>query len=265
MKVLVYSDLHLDHGPFNPILEDGIRVDDQADLVVLAGDINNGTSGIRWGRETFPDKPVVYVMGNHEFYGGHWDRTLDKARELAIEHDVHLLENDSFKLGEITFLGASLWTDFRLFGEDRFAAFAEARARMNDFKLIKISRSAEMYWVKSKHLIPDLTSRRHRNSLEWLDSQLDGADPAKTVIISHHAPHLNSIPEEYKEDILSCCYASDLTNYMGKAKLWIHGHVHESVDYELKGTRVLSNPRGYKLRSGKDQNPGFDMCFMLDV
>lgn len=265
MKVLVYSDLHLDHGPFNPVLEDGSRVDSQADLVVLAGDTNNGLTGIRWGREAFPHKRVVYIMGNHEFYGGHWDRTLGKARELAFEHDVNLLENDALKLGEITFLGTSLWTDFRLFGEDRFAAFAEARARMNDFKQIKISRSAEMYWVKSKHLIPDLTSRRHRNSLEWLDCQLDGADPAKTVIISHHAPHLNSIPPEYKEDILSCCYASDLSRYMGRVKLWVHGHVHESVDYQLNGTRVVSNPRGYKLKSGKDQNPGFDMHFMLDV
>jgi Icc-related predicted phosphoesterase len=265
MKMLVYSDLHLDHGPFNPILENGIRVDEQADLVVLAGDINNGISGIKWGREAFPDKPILYVMGNHEFYGGHWDRTLERARELATEFDVHLLENDSLKVGEVTFLGATLWTDFRLFGEDRFAAFSEARERMNDYRQIKISRSAEMYWVKSKNLIPDLTSRRHRRSLEWMDSQLDGADPAKTVIISHHAPHLKSIPQEYKEDILSCCYASDLSRYMGKAKLWIHGHVHESVDYHLNGTRVISNPRGYRLRTGKVQNPRFEMQLLVSV
>lgn len=265
MKLLVYSDLHLDHGPFNPVLPDGNRVDDEADLVVLAGDIDNGIKGIRWARETFPNKAVVYVLGNHEFYGGHWDRTLDKARELATQHEVNLLENDSLKVGEITFLGASMWTDFRLFGEDRFTAFAEARARMNDYRQIKISRSAELYWVKSKHLIPDLTSRRHRSSLEWLDSQLDGADPQNTVIISHHAPHLNSIPPEYKEDILSCCYASDLSSYMGKAKFWIHGHVHDSVDYELHGTRVISNPRGYKLRSGKNQNLSFEKRYLVDV
>jgi len=28
-------------------------------------------------------------------------------------------------------------------------------------------------------------------------------------------------------------------------KLWVHGHIHDAVDYELENCRIVSNPRGY--------------------
>jgi hypothetical protein len=104
--------------PFSPV-EGGRRIDEHADVVVLAGDIHAGARGPGWAREAFPDKPIVYVPGNHEFYGQHWMQLLDPLREMARKHDVHFLENDAVELGGVRFLGASLWADFELFGRER--------------------------------------------------------------------------------------------------------------------------------------------------
>lgn len=270
MRLLIYSDLHLDANHFNPVLPDGSRADEHADMVVLAGDINEGTRGIHWARETFPDKGIIYVAGNHEFYSGHWTRTLDDMREAANAHDVDFLEADGLDAGGIRFLGTTLWTDFYLMdANDRSSAMKRAKAVMNDYRSIKISRTAETHYTTGQNLTPELTALRHRGSVAWLEGKLAKGDPAKTVVISHHAPSAESVPLRYKTDLLSAAYASDLGHLIGKAGLWIHGHIHSSVDYQLEGnggiTRVVCNPRGYLHKNGGYENSGFKMNFIVEV
>ena len=266
MKILVLSDLHLAHLNF-PAVHAGKRIDAQADVVVLAGDIDDGAGGFRWARETFPDKPVVMVAGNHEFYGYNWVQHLETMREAANKYDIEFLETDAIDLGSVRFLGCSLWTDFELFGADRKSdALRAAKASMMDYQYIKLTRTAEFYWVHSKLLMPALTERRHRGSVEWLEDKLKGGGaPAKTVIVTHHAPHPLSMHPRYAKDLLSASYASDLSRLMGKAGLWIHGHMHNSVDYVVDGTRVVCNPRGYQLRNGGAENGDFDPAFLVEV
>lgn len=266
MKLLVLSDLHLAHHSFSAV-HDGHRVDEEANVVVLAGDINDGVAGFRWARETFPDKPVVYVAGNHEFYGHHWVHHLDAMREAANKYDIDFLEADAIDLGGVRFLGCSLWTDFDLLGPEKNAdALRLAKSSMNDYNYIKISRTAEFYWVHSKHLIPALSIRRHCGSVQWLESKLEqGGDPAKTVIVTHHAPHAKSIPPRFAANLLSAAYASDLTRLMGKAGLWIHGHVHHSTDYCVSGTRIVANPRGYTHKNGGVENSQFNPALIVEI
>lgn len=266
MKILVLSDLHLAHLSFAP-LHDSRRIDEDADVVVLAGDIDDGVGGFRWGREAFPDKPIVYVAGNHEFYDRHWMHHLDDMREAGKKYDIEFLEADAIELGGVRFLGCSLWTDYALFGADRKSdAMRLAKSSMNDFNSIKISRTAELHWVHSKYLIPALAERRHRGSVEWLEKSLEGiGEPAKTVIVTHHAPHPQSIPARFASDLLSASYASDLSRLMGKAGLWIHGHMHTRSDYVIDGTRVVANPRGYPHKNGGMENSSFDPFFMVEV
>jgi Calcineurin-like phosphoesterase len=266
MKLLVLSDLHLSHSPYSPV-QNGQRVDEHADVVVLAGDINDGLGGFRWARETFPDKPILMVAGNHEFYGRHWTRHLDDMRDDAMTYDIEFLETDGIDLGGVRFLGCSLWTDFELFGVDKkIDAMRMARASMADYQYIKVSRTPEFYWVHSKMLIPGLSERRHRGSVEWLEKKLSkGDDPKKTVVVTHHAPHPRSIPARYANDLLSSCYASDLTRLMGQAGLWIHGHMHSSSDYCVNGTRIVCNPKGYLHSNGGQENDDFDPGLILEV
>jgi len=98
MKLLVLSDLHNEFSQFEPALSD-------ADVVILAGDIDNKARGVRWANEAFTGI-VIYVCGNHEFYGGHIDHTLRKMRDAARPH-VHVLDNQSFVWKQTRFLSAA--------------------------------------------------------------------------------------------------------------------------------------------------------------
>jgi Icc-related predicted phosphoesterase len=266
MRLLIYSDLHLEANHFSPVLPTGRRADEDADLVILAGDIAEGTRGIRWARETFSDKRTLYVCGNHEFYGGHWTRTLDDMRTVASACDVDFLEADSVDIDGIRFLGVCLWTDFCLSGaSNSVQAMQQVQATMNDYSDIQTSRAPEHFPAVGKYLTPSMTADRHKGSVAWLERQLLHSDAAKTVVVTHHAPHPQSLHKSFKDDPLSSAYASDLSRCMGNTSLWVHGHVHHSVDYQMAGTRVVSNPRGVLHQSGAFQNDHFQLDFVVGV
>ena len=235
MKILVLSDLHLE---FLPLVPD----ETAADVVVMAGDIDLGIDGLSWGRRSFPGKELVYVAGNHEFYGHDWERLNDQLREQARRHEVHFLEDGAAEIAGVRFLGTSLWTDFDLFGADRRAeAMHTARDYMTDYARITVSSQAK----GRSALTPDMVRARHLASRAWLEQRLAEAAGKKTVVVTHFLPGMRSVAERFRDDLTSAAFASDLDALMGKAALWIHGHTHDSFDYVHNGTRVVCNPRGY--------------------
>jgi Icc-related predicted phosphoesterase len=226
VKLLVLSDLHVEFAPFVP----GADASAAADVVVLAGDIHKGVLGIRWAAETFPGKPVVYVAGNHEFYGGHWERTLAEMRAEAKELGIQFLENDSIEIGGVRFLGCTLWTDFEYFrysGRDRRkgATFAAERG-MNDFYLIAAEPLHEGQWGNRGPRLSALhTVHRHQESLAWLRGELPKGDPARTVVVVHHAPRAESVAPRFGDHPLTPAFASRLPDkLLRSAALWVHGH-----------------------------------------
>ena len=111
MKLHILSDLHLEFDPFPMPSTD-------ADIVVLAGDIDLGTGGLAWAMNAIR-KPVIYVPGNHEFYFRHMNKTAIEMREIAAgSGNIHLLDNDEVIIDGVRFLGCTLWTNFELFGSD---------------------------------------------------------------------------------------------------------------------------------------------------
>ena len=76
---------------------------------------------------------------------------------------------------------------------------------------------------------------------------IDSAVAPAVVVFSHHAPSKKSAHPRYPNDYsINGCYSTDLEYLMGdRVKLWFHGHTHESFDYMVGSTRVVSNPRGY--------------------
>lgn len=269
MKLLILSDLHNDIRPMSPEV-DGRRIDAEADVVVLAGDIHEGVQAPMWARQAFPDKEIVLVAGNHEFYGRYWNRNLRKLREKSVQLGIHFLENDAVELFGVRFLGCTLWTDYCLYGEERRGeSMREALSLMTDFQRIKLDRKPgeNQEWKEFRfvRLIPQLTMRRHAQSAQWLDKELAAGDPAKTVVVTHHAPLGLSIPEHFQGDRLSPAYASDLTRLVGRSKLWIHGHIHDSLDYQFGMTRVLCNPRGYVPPSGEPMNELFRPDLVVEI
>lgn len=244
MRLRVFSDLHLEFSGFKPPPV-------EADLVILAGDIDVGASGLQWAREAFTT-PVLYVAGNHEYYGQHWDGL---RLELAAVSDarVQFLERGCVVSGGVRFLGATLWTDFALFGEGhRDLAMLAAGQRMNDYRMIHAGGP-------SGRLTPALSRQWHEDTLRWLDETLAQPFGGPTVVISHHLPHPASVEERFRRNLVSAAYASNLSALITRhaPALWIHGHSHNSFDYQVGATRVLSNPRGYPVGTGFE-NARFD-------
>jgi Icc-related predicted phosphoesterase len=235
MKLEIYSDLHLEFAPFHPIRTD-------ADVVILAGDIHTKDRGIEWARKTFADRPVVYVLGNHEYYRGAYPKHLGTIRSAAQGSNVHVLENDSVTIDGVTFLGATLWTDFRLMGDPVLAGIAAAES-MTDYRAIRMSD--EGY----RKLRPRDSARIHQESLEWLMGERERLRliGEKFVVVTHHAPSHQSIPHRYLGHSLNSAYASDLDRFVAEsgASAWIHGHIHDANQYSIGTTSVISNPRGY--------------------
>src|SRR5687767_6390016 len=126
MKLNVLSDLHLSRGALRIPAND-------ADVVVLAGDIARPREAIAWASGFAI--PVLYVPGNHEFYGGSITGTVAELKRLSAGTRIRVLDNDEALIDGVRFLGTTLWTDFMLFGEGekRQAATQEAQRFMRDF------------------------------------------------------------------------------------------------------------------------------------
>jgi Icc-related predicted phosphoesterase len=241
------------------------------DMVVLAGDIDVPLSrSIEWAADRFAGVPVVYVPGNHDFYVAPGDppRTIDEieaeGHEAAARKGVHLLLNDQVKLGGVRYLGGTLWTDFNLGGGSRAAHIAQARGRfgMNDYKSIK--RWSTKHPGKRKNLRPEDTIAAHAVTRRYLDTQLEQRSETPTVVVTHHAPLSESVDVTRP---LSWCYASRMEYLFdgdnGPA-LWLHGHIHEPVDYVRGATRVISNPRGYAFAE-ESQKRMFDPGLVIEI
>jgi len=113
MRLRVLSDLHLEHFDGHRELPPA-----EADVVVLAGDIHRRAEGLAWARQQFPDLPILYVPGNHEFYGTSMPLLRQELALEAARYDIELLDNRSVTIGEVRFYGTTLWTDFALYADD---------------------------------------------------------------------------------------------------------------------------------------------------
>ena len=286
MKLYILSDLHLEFASFTPDHDAA----DAADVIVLAGDIHTGVQGIAWAQRSFPDKQVIYVAGNHEFYHGHWVALLPALKEQAARSNVHFLENAAVTIDGIRFCGTTLWTDFEFFGiESRAINMALSERRLNDFRLIAAGLAPEpqsLCYQSTPGLASTMspgqayvgqltaahTLERHQHSRAWLRDELPKGDPTKTVVITHHFPHRNSCAPQWQNDPLTSIFGSALPedSLLG-AKLWVHGHTHDSCNYRLgdgnRSVRVVCNPRGYPLgrQSGKYENGCFDPALLVDI
>jgi Icc-related predicted phosphoesterase len=243
MQLQVFSDLHLESCIIKPVPK-------KADVVVLAGDIHVGTAGIKWAKKTFRNCPVIYVLGNHEFYNHTIPDLLQDLRREAKGSNVHVLENKNVEIGGFVFLGCSLWTDFQIW-PDAAEAMRFANQEMNDFWVIKKPDGNKMYSAED-------SANRHAASVRWLTRRLARHDPARTIVVTHHAPSPWSISPKNALDMLNAAFASDLNPLIKASRipLWIHGHTHYNVDYKIGATRIYSNQGGYRHEGLQGFEPG---------
>lgn len=276
MKIAVMSDLHLEFdarfvaGPDQKAQnKDALDFyltppQPQADLLVLAGDIHSGALAVDWVLRNF-SIPTILIGGNHEAFGHEFFRVIAVNRQRASETNgrVVFLERATWAgksdAGErARFIGATLWTDFRLYGTPT-ASMTIAQERLEDFQVIKIERG-----YKLRALRPSDTVRLHQASVAFLHEELSRPFDGTTVVVTHHAPSPRSIARNFQDDPLNPAFVSNLYGLIDtyEPSLWIHGHLHDSFDYMIGRTRVVCNPRGYF----PDQlNPRVDPHFVVEV
>jgi len=249
MKLHILSNLHLELGAFTP-------PDTGADAVILAGDIHVQDRGIDWAVKHF-SVPVYYVLGNYEFYGGHLERMVKRLKQKAAGTNVHVLECDEAVQDNVRFLGGTCWTDFSATGNLKLA-MAEARRTMSDYSEIRSGMGL-------RKLRPEDTQKKHTEFKAWLRKKLNEPFDGKTVVITHHAPSILSIAPEYLDEFThgSAAYVNRMEYLMGKPiALWVHGQTHSKFEYQIAGTHVVCNPRGYH---GLRLNKKFDPRLVVEI
>lgn len=279
MKLALLSDLHQEflHEPEAAAdprtrFHLGEHVDPDADVVIVAGDLDvTLANSLRRIAAEIPDREVIYVAGNHDYYSNAGNpqtmaEILAEGRVLATELGIHLLENDTVELGGVRFIGATLWTDMQSVGRGHQASkIAEARGRygMSDYRHMK--RWSTAHPGKRKPATPEQTIAMHTQSRAYIEQQLAIPFAGPTVVVSHHAPHPDSLDPAHGGK-LDWCYASNLSLILegdDAPALWVHGHVHQARDYNVGSTRVLANPRGYVW--SKDPESGFNPSLVIEI
>lgn len=238
MKISICSDLHLEFGDIQ------IKNNDGASVLILSGDIMTA----RHPKLDFLEQcskefdQVLYVAGNHEFYNYKWYETNRVLREVSYEFEnVHFMENSIYRMQDVLFIGATLWTDMNKYDP---ITIQQAQSQMNDYRLIRNDR------VEYRKIRPIDTIARHNDSVIFIRDVLHVVpSDTKVVVLTHHAPTKMSVHPHYTNNYhMNGAYSSDLSNLIldnPQIKLWTHGHTHEPFDYMVGSTRVVCNPRGY--------------------
>lgn len=250
MKLRILSDVHCDINGFkNTSFNFG------NDFVICCGDI----SGDRFSTEFWINRNIkngIMIGGNHL---GYQEVTEDKqdSFNLSIKYlqnkfkdKIYFLENQSIVIDDVVFVGCVLFTDFKLYNKKSYCEFIACKS-LNDYRYVKLFKSGKLARMRTTDQI-----RMHNKSKKHIEKVCQENPDKKIIVITHHAPSIKSISEHYKEDYLSSAFASNLEELIAKydnLKLWCHGHIHSSVDYKLRGTRIIANPLGYY-----DENPAFD-------
>jgi predicted phosphodiesterase len=286
MKIKLVSDLHLEFSDIN------IQNNEGSDVLILGGDIciaqdlhdhpepNNTpdqaaiAAGTGLGRRqqsaqryrdffkrcSFQFPHVIYIMGNHEFYNGKFYAGIDYMREeLSKYPNIYMLEQDTKVIDDVTFVGATLWTDMNK--GDPLTMHA-IEGMMNDFRIIKNDK--RNYAPMSAR---DVASR-HARTLGYFRSVLAEQHDRKFVVVGHHSPSFQSMHPMYQaQTLMNGGYHSDLSEFIldhPQIKLWTHGHTHHPFDYVIGETRVVCNPRGYE-NDGYSENSGWNPNIVIEV
>lgn len=262
IRLHIASDLHLEF--LQKKFPAATRVQrlgpDQADCLILAGDIHQAEGALR----SFADWPipVFYVLGNHEFYSDAIEPVVEKIRRLSQGTSLRVLYRETAVVGRTRILGATLWTDYEAYGagEAQRKAMRSCASHLADHRLIVgVSRRGDEFSPAKAYAL-------HQEDRRWLEEELAKDWEGQTVVVSHHAPCEGSCHPRFWGDPCSPGFYSKLPELLAHADLWVHGHVHDSFDYRRGRCRVVCNPSGYPSRLGwlsrledlRFENPRFD-------
>ncbi len=265
MKIQILSDLHnefLRSGKEAPSHHwSGTIPDTDAEVIILAGDIDTGTSGAEWAilESERLAKPILYVLGNHEFYGYEYWSIKEKVLRLCEGTQVFCLDSDVFTLGDVRFIGTTLWTNYKAnIQVPQDLAMFNVDKLLTDHRRIKIKSGDSDVRFKPEHALAI-----HSKELRWLETQIAQSTDAKTVVITHHGPHAVCQHPDFPLNEMTPAFYSNLDDLIESSDVdsWVFGHTHANVDEMIFDTRIVSNQAGYP---GENVS-NFDACFTIEI
>lgn len=231
MRLQLISDLHLEfyEEPLKLLQGSRIEIAPDLDFLVIAGDLVvparmdiNDVTGIfdHYSRKA---PHVIFVEGNHEFYGGLGDGTRNRLREL-MPVNWTWLHNELKIIHGIKFYGGAMWFPNADGLDSLYREYLNDWFQISDLK----------YWVYKEN-------RAFTEGLQNIDE--------KTIVISHHLPSMESVPQEFKFSHTNRFFVSNQHHaiWTKRPRLWLHGHTHRPCDYTLEATHVVCNPYAYPL------------------
>lgn len=216
------------------------------DILILAGDIHVGPNKLLTALKHFASisNHVIYIPGNHEYYG----YNLNSYDELKLPHNVHFLNPGTVRINDITFIGATMWTDFdEISGNEQIA-----NRYITDFRKIKGFSTNE-------------AKKLFRTHLDYAQQEIDNAI-GQVILITHflpgkHCVHPRWQKQGYPTDQLNSYFAPDpKLRLPSNVTHWLFGHTHDSIDVTLNNVRYISNPYGYH---NYEVNPQFNSYYEL--
>ena len=258
MKIRILSDLHLDINENYPF-----RLDDKDIFTIICGDISGSISKTC----DWIDKNIhkgLFIAGNHMFYNENLpvEKIEDAyAKHYPLENSISFLNNDMKIIDDIVFVGCTLWTNYKLFGDssaDLYKFFATRS--MNDYRYGSFEKDGKIL-----RLTPEYCEEMFNKSVEYIHEIAQKYSQKKIVVITHHAPSVQSIEKEYLNSETPPAFASNLEDFIlnhPNIKLWCHGHIHYFRDYYIDSCRVICNPRGYEHFS---EETGFNPNFTVEL
>lgn len=194
--------------------------------------------------EKFSEKwdHVLYVLGNHEFYSATLSEEYISRLKIRTGYigNFHILERDAIAIEDTLFLGCTLWSNMM---NNNPNSWLECFSSLNDYQFIRCDKNG-----KSVNMTPGDSIEWFDKSFRWLEYTLDELTHDKIVVLTHHAPSFQSIARRFKGSFSNGGFANDLDEFImdrPKIKVWAHGHCHNSSDYNIGSTRIITNPLGY--------------------
>lgn len=199
MRVAATADIHYTPQSYDSLREPMSRVRDEADLLVIAGDLTN------YGR---PEEmrsllnalvrlrlPIVTVLGNHDYESGQEEQLI----KMMTEEGIKVLDGSSYERDGIGFAGTKGFIGgfgrglLTSFGEKEIKTFVHASLE----ETLKLERAVSMLRTP------------------------------KIVIVTHYAPVAETIQGEPQE-IWPFLGSSRLAEVIDRhqAALALHGHAH---------------------------------------
>ena len=263
-RIAILSDLHLDsymRTGQDFVAAHGLEavLDSSLDALIVAGDLKNGpaaqwSTGLNHLAAHIPPERIYVFPGNHDYYGG--SLTDDPLlAEHAQSIGAHFVQKKELHHGDTRFLCCALWTDFALL-EDAATAMAVAGRVMNDYRQIwkdvaavPLEPEDELGWQSQRRIIkPADTLAVHTDHRSWLVERLSTPHPAgeagRTVVVTHHGPHLSVAGPV---DNLTPAFHSDLSDLIEafEPDAWFFGHSHRRLRATAGQTDLRNVSIGY--------------------